>query len=96
MNRPCQSTWLVWGWRTICVFLSFAARVQGSVIGVVRGLVLDFGGDEGLFDASFGGSFGIWLSVTDGESSLILGYRWRGYETWMCGLTGATDGTVRI
>jgi hypothetical protein len=55
----------VWGWRTICVFLGFAARVQRGVIGFVGGLVLDFGGDEGLFDALFGGGLGVGLGVAD-------------------------------
>ena len=43
----------------------FAARVQGCVIGFVGGLVLDFRGDEGFFDALFGGSLGVgWASRT--------------------------------
>ena len=60
--------WLVWGWRTICVFLGFTARVQGGVV-VVWGLMLDFWGYEGLLDAGFGGGFGIGLGVADGEAA---------------------------
>src|SRR5271154_1453527 len=62
----------VWGWRTICVLLGLAAGVKGFVV-VVRGLVGGFGGDEGLFEAGFGGSFSVGLRVADGEGGLILG-----------------------
>src|SRR5580692_141350 len=67
-------SWSVWRWRTICVFLSFAARVQWGVVGFVRSLVLDFRCDERGFDALFGGGLGIGLGVANCEGGLILGY----------------------
>src|SRR5437660_12687375 len=73
-TNACPKAWLVWGWRTICVFLGFAARVQGCVVGFVGGLVLDFGCNEGMFDALFGGGFGVGLGVANDKGGLVLGH----------------------
>ena len=51
----------MWGWRTICVFLGFAARVQGCVIGFVM-----ISNNSGVYQ---------WDS-TSGISSVIPGLKW--------------------
>jgi len=68
VRMPC----LVWGWRTICVFLGFSARVERGVVGFIWGGVLDFGRNEGLFDAFFGSGLCIGLGVGNGEGGLIF------------------------
>src|SRR5437764_3173769 len=72
-TNACPKAWLVWGWRTICVFLGFAARVQRCVVGFFRCLVLGFRSNERLLDALFGGGLGIGLCVANDKSGLILG-----------------------
>ncbi len=72
-ERPLSECVVCGGWRTICVFLGFTARVQGGVFVVVR-LVLDFWSDERLVNALFGGGLGVGLRVANGQGGLILGY----------------------
>ncbi len=59
-GRCSEGMSLVWGWRTICVLLGFATGVKWGVV-VVRGLVVGFWSDEGLFEAGLGG--GPWYRV---------------------------------
>src|SRR5271156_3090025 len=73
-GRRFPNASLVWGWRTICVFLGFATRVKMGVVGVVRGLVLDLGGDEGSFDAFFGGGPCVGLDVANDECGLVFSH----------------------
>ena len=66
---------LLWGWRrTIGILFGFAAGVErGVVVGLGGRLVLGGRGDEGLFQAFFGGGFGVGLGVADGEGGLVFG-----------------------
>src|SRR5580698_7399116 len=63
---------LVWGWGTIGVFLGFATRVHGCVVGVGRVFVFDFRRRERLLEAFFGCCLGVGLCVADGKSRLIF------------------------
>src|SRR5277367_2067952 len=70
VRRVCRT--LVWGWGTIGVFLGFATRVQGLVVGVGWLFVCDFRRGEGFFESLLCGGLGVGLRVADGEGGLVL------------------------